>query len=52
MFIIYGATCDENTQEISTHVLRSEANTKAEVLNEDPLNHPDLHFWVEEEEDD
>jgi hypothetical protein len=49
-FVVYGSMCEEDVQEIATYDLKSLANLKREALSNNPNNHPDLNFWVEEED--
>jgi len=39
-------------QKVSDHLNKLPADQECERLNNDPQNHPDLHYWVSKELED
>ena len=46
-YVIWGATDEGTEQEVTTVSSRRKAETLTADLNDNPLNHPDLHYWFE-----
>lgn len=51
-YVVWGSITGDpelDGQEVKTFSNKGDAEAYAEELNDDPKNHPDLCYWVEEE---